>query len=449
LKHSNHLHELLNRLPESTEFYPLNHIVGWGTAPFPAYTMVLLTSSSISVAISSAVVFLFTFLLFLSGYVVQQQTVRSLQAALHPPPMPTPKLPVYFQTAEESAQIGMATATEVAKTAGAQTDREEKLEGFQTITKSDPEPSALAENEDQMEVQNPPPSRPVTEASSAGVATPQSAILNEKGKVTGDQPSPVAPSESEPTLESPARLAYVQLLSSPSQICSALLFLKLQMDYGDADISRVILYPSVWEQDTSSEPFTTALALLRLVKDEYKITYHPVQIDDSPEEQGIERELVAHLATHDWKYDRMMYLRSPGLALNIGALDSALQASQTKPLLSRNWARANPEPSTAPSILLVSDHGIHTPRGSNRRLTAEAFTSHANHHENEMDVEAAAHSAAYVHFEEGELEHRRTEKEWYGGVFERYERGRSEICKGVSFEGGRTELRKVRKRGWR
>ena len=34
-------------------------------------------------------VFIFTFLLFLSGYVLQQQTVRSLQAAIHPPPEPT------------------------------------------------------------------------------------------------------------------------------------------------------------------------------------------------------------------------------------------------------------------------------------------------------------------------------------------------------------------------
>ena len=39
------------------------------------------------------VVFIFTFLLFLSGYVLQQQTVRSLQAALRPPPAPTPTPP--------------------------------------------------------------------------------------------------------------------------------------------------------------------------------------------------------------------------------------------------------------------------------------------------------------------------------------------------------------------
>ncbi|KAL8716930.1 MAG: hypothetical protein Q9225_005782 [Loekoesia sp. 1 TL-2023] len=50
----------------------------------------LLTSGQISMAISSSVVFIFTFLLFLSGYVLQQQTVRSLQAAIKPQPITVP-----------------------------------------------------------------------------------------------------------------------------------------------------------------------------------------------------------------------------------------------------------------------------------------------------------------------------------------------------------------------
>ena len=69
----------------------------------------LLTGGQISMAISSVVgkfslcpfdlatcsfyskVFMFTFLLFLSGYVLQQQTVRSIQAAIKPPtPPPLP-----------------------------------------------------------------------------------------------------------------------------------------------------------------------------------------------------------------------------------------------------------------------------------------------------------------------------------------------------------------------
>ena len=52
--------------------------------------MVLLTSSTVSVIISTAVICTFTFLLFLSGYVLQQQSVRSIQHAIRPPPPPPP-----------------------------------------------------------------------------------------------------------------------------------------------------------------------------------------------------------------------------------------------------------------------------------------------------------------------------------------------------------------------
>ncbi|KAL8921817.1 MAG: hypothetical protein Q9208_005574 [Pyrenodesmia sp. 3 TL-2023] len=62
----------------------------------------LLTSGQISMAISSFIVFIFTFLLFLSGYVLQQQTVRSLQAVIKPqpvaPPPPSPVLAKHFGT---------------------------------------------------------------------------------------------------------------------------------------------------------------------------------------------------------------------------------------------------------------------------------------------------------------------------------------------------------------
>ncbi|KAI9719591.1 MAG: hypothetical protein M1812_003362 [Candelaria pacifica] len=41
--------------------------------------------------ISSGIVFIFTSLLFLSGYVLQQQTVHNIQRAIRPPPKPSPK----------------------------------------------------------------------------------------------------------------------------------------------------------------------------------------------------------------------------------------------------------------------------------------------------------------------------------------------------------------------
>ncbi|KAF5858900.1 hypothetical protein ETB97_003606 [Aspergillus alliaceus] len=57
--------------------------------------MVLLTSSTVSVILSSGVICIFTLLLFLSGYVLQQQSVRSIQHAIKPlhPPDPIANLP--------------------------------------------------------------------------------------------------------------------------------------------------------------------------------------------------------------------------------------------------------------------------------------------------------------------------------------------------------------------
>lgn len=395
---------------------------------------------------------MFTFLLFLSGYVVQQRTVRSLQAALHPPPMPTPTLPVYFQKGHQDEWNEVANATEFVGTNDDEAKREFSEETrplvFQTVIKSDPRPTAPPPGEVGLEVQPIVLGEAVTETSSASQPSTQSDISDEGIQIV-EQVSSTASSIPEPASESSARLAYAQLLSNPSQICSALLFFKWQMEHGDPDINRIVLYPSLWEEDTSSYAYTNAIALLRLFKDQYKLVYKSFVMKDSSEEQNIERELIAHLAIDDWGYDRIMYLRSPGLALNIATLDSALQASKQNPSLSRSWASLSTESSTNPPILLIADEGTYMPRGSNRRLVAEAFTSHANHHENEMDVEAAARTAAYIDFEEGELEHRRTEKEWYGGVFERYERGRAEICEGISFDDKRTELKKSRKRGWR
>jgi len=56
---------------------------------------ILLSQSQVSVVASSAVIFTFTVLLFLSGYVIQQRTVTGLQAAIRPRlPQPPPSLQV-------------------------------------------------------------------------------------------------------------------------------------------------------------------------------------------------------------------------------------------------------------------------------------------------------------------------------------------------------------------
>lgn len=74
----------------------------------------LLTSGQVSVAVSSGVVILFTALLFFSGYVIQQRTLRDLRIAIKPSPRPSPKifLPDRFQRSTTELEDGTIVAVE-------------------------------------------------------------------------------------------------------------------------------------------------------------------------------------------------------------------------------------------------------------------------------------------------------------------------------------------------
>jgi hypothetical protein len=431
--------------------------------------MVLLTSSTISVAISSSIICTFTFLLFMSGYVMQQQTVKSLQDALHAPPVPkpTPTLPPQFQkpTAEDVLPV-----VEVATIVTGEGDRElgivdEGLPAEDSIKTVVETASNLYSAEDaaivlsQNTASNPPSESPPTSVQVVEDATPNEAASTiTAGSSNMAVPSPASASElSEPSESAPSlRLAYVFTVAQPSQICSALLFFRQHSqshnnDNTNARPTYLLLYPSRWETDPSHEAYTTALTLMRVAQDSLDIIYHPVRTTEAwagLESASTQSQLLGELQRYHWAFDRMLYLKTPGLATDIAALDAAL--STTSASLRRNWVSLSKTSSTSreatnPSVMLLSAKGILVPRGELRgRLTVSAATgSHVDRHASEMDVEATSKSAAYVYFNQEELEHRREEKEWYDGVFERYERGVNEVCKGSIFDREKGELRRI------
>lgn len=235
------------------------------------------------------------------------------------------------------------------------------------------------------------------------------------------------------------RLAYILALSSPQQICSALLFFKWQREFGLQTPSLILLYPSVWESGSSQSFHKTALDLMRDAQDARHVILHPVDISSVWEGITIESQLLAGLQRNwmHWGFDRSLYLRSPGLALDISKLDAALSKSSLK----KSWVPLSSAPQDTPSVLLMSaeKNMIMVPRGAMRGLTVDAKTGgHEEHHTKEIEIEArlASKKAGYVIFDERELEHRRGEKEWYGGVFERFERGQKEVCAGTPFVRG-------------
>jgi hypothetical protein len=429
--------------------------------------MVLLTSSTISVAMSSSIVCMFTFLLFMSGYVMQQQTVKSLQDALHAPPVPKPMptLPPQFQ------KLAVESAVPVLEVAAVNTGEEDR--GLGKVDESLPTGDSaetvigtaanlysaeevttiLDETASKLNLDVPPISlEAIEDATRNEAATSMTTGFPDVAAASSTSPSELL----EPSaLARPLRLAYVLTVTQPSQICSALLFFRQHSQVHDNDntspaATYLLLYPSRWETDASHEGYTSALSIMRVAQDSLDIIYHPVRTTEmwsGLESASTQSQLLGELQRYHWGFDKMLYLKTPGLAMDIAALDTAL--SSTSVSLRRNWVLLSKISSASreaidPPIMLLSEKGIVVPRGELRgRLAVSAATSsHADRQVNGMDVEAASKSAAYVYFSQEELEHRREEKEWYGGIFERYERGVNDVCKGSSLDRERGELRR-------
>ena len=382
--------------------------------------MVLLTPSTISVAISSAIVSLFTFLLFLSGYTLQQQTVRSLQQALRQPPpaRPIPTLPPQFllpvtgDDLTENPEVLLkdgASGIEVLTDFRTQSGHQDAFgnAGQQAIIISiNPEPRAASEAHISRE-------------------TPALESLGDENA------SKISTS------------AYLLPLKKPSSVCAALLFAKQKQSrpqYNDPPV--VLLYPSTWES-YPDENTLAALDLLRSAIDMQSSTYgqiilHPVQVSTVWSGAGmIEGQLISEISRSRWDFDRLLYLRLPGMVTNLPSLHNALTNSDVR----RSWAPLNSATASfysvtkSPSILLwTSGRGTLTPRGDLRRLVSELSTSHSNSHANEMEIEAKASNqgSAWISFDPVELEHRRSEKEWFGGLVEGFERGQREVCRGTN-----------------
>jgi hypothetical protein len=358
--------------------------------------MVLLTSSAVSVAISGFIICAFTFLLFLSGYVLQQRTVRSLQEALRQPPepRPIPSLPAQFRKGD---RVG----------------HEDEIDEVVVVVDSG--------SQDQNVIV-------------------QSAVLGASGVEAMDFLEATNPgTQATGRLQKQESLGYILTVPDPEDLCSAALFAQQQRQSSALTnkASIVFLYPSTWETSPSALHIS-ALTFLRDIQDEYGLIYHPVDISAIWSGVGTNSQLLGELQRNRWDFDRILYLKSPGMVRDMSAIESALQHSSTK----KSWTPVTASAGSDPELLFWSrKKGLMMPRGEMRKLTLSATTSHADHHAAEMDVEALAQQAAYVVFDDEELDHRRTEREWYGGLFSRFERDLATVCKGRGLlEGDRDKV---------
>ncbi|KAL6251658.1 hypothetical protein RBB50_001868 [Rhinocladiella similis] len=341
--------------------------------------MVLLTSSAVSMALSSGVVCIFTFLLFMCGYVLQQQTVRSIQEALKrpPEPKPIPNLPPQFQNSDNESTTGVLEQPVNAESAVLGSSGSDKGDANVVTVQVTVEP----QDEDQVRLRDP------SEMSSRSQEAP--------GK---------------PTLE---HLAYMFILLEPQDLCSALLFAKQQRASSrlSQEPSIVLLYPATWEAELSPA-YMSALSFMREVQELYGLVYHPVQINNA---WGTNAQLLGELQWHHWGYDQALYLRSPGIVLNSKALDAALSS----PVSRKTWAPVDTSTGNNPDILLVTPKGLQSPRREMRNLVIPARPEQPN---------AQQSDAAYALFDlskSGQMDH---DNVWYDELMRKFEQGRRNVC---------------------
>ncbi|EGR46795.1 uncharacterized protein TRIREDRAFT_4905 [Trichoderma reesei QM6a] len=89
---------------------------------------VLLTSSQVSVLATAAMILLCTSALFLSGYAIQQRTLRELRAAIRPRESPKAHLPEEFRDAPAEAESKAEAESEHKQQRGDEEEEEEEEE---------------------------------------------------------------------------------------------------------------------------------------------------------------------------------------------------------------------------------------------------------------------------------------------------------------------------------
>lgn len=282
--------------------------------------MVLLTSSTVSAIISAGIISLFTFLLFLAGYVLQQQSVNSLREAIRAPPPPkhTPTLPARFRKQEnETESLSVEENEDV--------EIQDEIDGVLGQAPSDPSN--------------------VIEVDSSGAAQ--------------------EPFQAATRTES---LAYILALAEPSTLCSAALFaqdLNLQPLSTSPDQPRlVLLYPSTWET-VASPLHMAALSYMRELYDTYPMIFHPVEFIKGWEHAATHSHLLGELQRTAWELDRMLYLRTPGMVVDEGRVQGALRKSNVR----KAWTPMTAAVGSDPELLLWErKRGLLMPRGEGGAL---------------------------------------------------------------------------------
>ena len=223
-------------------------------------------------------------------------------------------------------------------------------------------------------------------------------------------------------------LAYMLTIPQPSTICSAILFARQQRLSSTlpSPPDIIFLYPSHWESNPSPQ-YISALTLMRDVQTDYSITYHPVQMSPAWSGVDVNAHLLGELQMRRWDFDRMLYLKSPGFAVDTALLDSALLKSDTE----MSWAPLAASAGMDPDMMMYGrGKGLMMPKGEMRSLTSNAMT---------RQVDNERKGAAWLLFDDEAMHQGRTVDAWSSGMLEKLESGKRDVCEGRELLRGEEE----------
>ncbi|KAK0283357.1 hypothetical protein LTR91_002735 [Friedmanniomyces endolithicus] len=244
---------------------------------------ILLSQGQVSVVASSTVVLIFTFLLFFSGYIIQQRTVTGLQAAIRPR---IPKAPVSILQLQRQAQ-----------------DTEDG----------------------QTELQS------------------SSRLFNNKARIAYTRLSALEDTRAEINWQ---RLAHVQLARNHHDVCNSIMVLA-ELYRLKSPARRVLMFPQEWAVEKEgkgmrgdfSDPFlASSRRLLRMAARRYGVELRPVGSvvngtkegeDEGGETSGGVYSLASAYALTE--FDRVLSIETPGLLLDATPLDAVLAFTEPAP----------------------------------------------------------------------------------------------------------------------
>lgn len=353
--------------------------------------MVLLTSSTVSAIISMGVIGVFTILLFLSGYVLQQQSVKNIQHALKPP--------------SEKVQVP----------------------GLE---------HAFPGSTFQMPGQ-------------------KRGLSNSDLGLVADQENPrESPSHHTSSKGNYAYLQLLSR-PDPSDICSAVLFFKQLATNGTAVQDRLFMYPQEWDRMSTTKlgkPASIALSILRTASIKYGIWLLPIDMTAAKSKgyASTNTKLLRLGQIQFMHYDSVLYVQTPGMILDTERLDEVLLSrplplrhDKNRPESYNNEAwipmplRAERDADLPPVYLITVNnvgHGNIEARTHVPNVALPGFGSLVTGPwgiKPEYGVDGVIQQPGYVYFEND----RDGQVKWAGNpLFGTWRAQQSEVCEGLDFD---------------